>query len=198
MSAARESRGPRPTGSGTSERSRRCRADDGRWLADQRDLHFDDYHSLWRWSVTELEEFWGTIWDYFEVIASRAGETRPRRELEDDPPFDQVLPELSAMEGTIHSVLERVHVTYPGADGQKVEGFFPGPTYSYEKLPGWKTSTEGIVEYDKLPKAAREYLAFVEQQAGAKVGMISTGPDRGHTILRPEFVSELKVAAKKA
>jgi adenylosuccinate synthase len=68
----------------------------------------------------------------------------------------------------------------------------------YEKLPGWKTSTEGIVEYDKLPKAAREYLAFVEQQAGAKVGMISTGPDRGHTILRPEFVSELKVAAKKA
>jgi len=68
----------------------------------------------------------------------------------------------------------------------------------YEKMPGWKTSTEGIVEYDKLPKAAREYLAFVEQQAGAKVGMISTGPDRGHTILRPEFVSELKVAAKKA
>ena len=65
-------------------------------------------------------------------------------------------------------------------------------------MPGWKTSTEGIVEYDKLPKAAREYLAFVEQQAGAKVGMISTGPDRGHTILRPEFVSELKVAAKKA
>jgi len=28
--------------------------------------------------------------------------------------------------------------------------------------------------------------------------MISTGPDRGHTILMPEFVSELKMAAKKA
>jgi adenylosuccinate synthase len=68
----------------------------------------------------------------------------------------------------------------------------------YEKLPGWKTSTEGIVEYEKLPKAAREYLTFVEKESGAKIGMISTGPDRGHTILMPEFVSELKMAAKKA
>src|SRR6185369_9354398 len=36
----------------------------------------------------------------------------------------------------------------------------------YEKLPGWKTSTEGIVEYEKLPKAAREYLTFVEKESG--------------------------------
>jgi adenylosuccinate synthase len=67
----------------------------------------------------------------------------------------------------------------------------------YEKLPGWKTSTEGITEYEQLPKAAREYLAFVEKEAGAKVGMISTGPDRNHTILVDEFVAELKTAAKK-
>ena len=68
----------------------------------------------------------------------------------------------------------------------------------YKQLPGWQTSTEGITEYKKLPKAAKEYLAFVEQEAGAKVGMISTGPDRNHTILIDEFVSELKTAAKKA
>ena len=68
----------------------------------------------------------------------------------------------------------------------------------YEKLPGWQTSTEGITDYEKLPKAAREYLAFVEKEAGAKVGMISTGPDRGHTILVDDFVKELKAAAKKA
>ncbi len=40
-----------------------------RWLAENRDLHFDDYHALWRWSVTEIEEFWGTLWEYFEVIS---------------------------------------------------------------------------------------------------------------------------------
>ena len=68
----------------------------------------------------------------------------------------------------------------------------------YQKLPGWRTSTEGIVQSDKLPKAAREYLAFVEKESGARVGMISTGPDRDHTILVDDFITELKVAAKKA
>jgi adenylosuccinate synthase len=68
----------------------------------------------------------------------------------------------------------------------------------YQKLPGWQTSTEGITDYEKLPKAARDYLAFVEKEAGAKVGMISTGPDRGHTILVDDFVKELNSAAKKA
>ena len=68
----------------------------------------------------------------------------------------------------------------------------------YEKVPGWKTSTEGITDYDKLPKQARSYLAFVEKESGAKVGMISTGPDRDHTILMDDFITELKVAAKKA
>jgi hypothetical protein len=46
-------------------------------------------------------------------------------------------PEVAAMEPTIHAILDKVHVTYPGVDGQPVEGFFPGPTYSYDKLPGW-------------------------------------------------------------
>jgi len=68
----------------------------------------------------------------------------------------------------------------------------------YQKLPGWKTSTEGITDYQKLPKQAREYLAFVANETGAKVGMISTGPDRDHTILMDDFITELKVAAQKA
>ena len=68
----------------------------------------------------------------------------------------------------------------------------------YRKLPGWQMSTEGITEYKKLPKAAKDYLAFVEEEAGAKVGMISTGPDRNHTILVDAFAKELKTAAKKA
>jgi adenylosuccinate synthase len=38
----------------------------------------------------------------------------------------------------------------------------------------------------------------VEKEAGAKVGMISTGPDRNHTILVDAFAKELKTAAKKA
>ena len=68
----------------------------------------------------------------------------------------------------------------------------------YEKLPGWNTSTEGITDFDKLPKAAREYLAFIAKETDAKIGMISTGPDRDHTILMDDFVTSLKSAAKKA
>jgi adenylosuccinate synthase len=68
----------------------------------------------------------------------------------------------------------------------------------FQNLPGWQTSTEGITDYEKLPKLAREYLTFVEKEAGAKVGMISTGPDRSHTILLEEFVKELNPDAKKA
>jgi adenylosuccinate synthase len=62
----------------------------------------------------------------------------------------------------------------------------------YEKLPGWRTSTEGITQMDKLPRAAREYLAFLEKQTGAKIGMVSTGPDRNQTMLLDEFAAQLK------
>jgi len=68
----------------------------------------------------------------------------------------------------------------------------------YRNLPGWRTSTEGITEYDKLPPQARDYLSFVAKETGARIGMISTGADRDHTVLVEEFVRELKTAAKKA
>ena len=38
-----------------------------RWLHDTRGLQFDDYGALWRWSVDDLDAFWRSIWDYFDV-----------------------------------------------------------------------------------------------------------------------------------
>ena len=40
-----------------------------RWLAAERGLSFDGYHELWRWSVADVESFWASIWDFFEVQA---------------------------------------------------------------------------------------------------------------------------------
>jgi acetoacetyl-CoA synthetase len=37
------------------------------WLHTQRGLVFESYDALWRWSVTDLEGFWQSIWDYFEL-----------------------------------------------------------------------------------------------------------------------------------
>jgi adenylosuccinate synthase len=65
----------------------------------------------------------------------------------------------------------------------------------YRNMPGWRTSTEGITDFSKLPKAAREYLAFLEKEMDAKIAMISTGPDRDHTIVSDAFAKELKKAA---
>ena len=37
------------------------------WLRDTRGLHFDCYHDLWTWSVSDLDGFWQSIWDYFDI-----------------------------------------------------------------------------------------------------------------------------------
>lgn len=42
-----------------------------RWLEDQKGLHFRNYNSLWNWSVTSLEDFWESIWEYFGVISTK-------------------------------------------------------------------------------------------------------------------------------
>ena len=40
-----------------------------RWLAAERGLTFPDYHALQRWSTTDIEGFWGSLWEFFEVEA---------------------------------------------------------------------------------------------------------------------------------
>jgi acetoacetyl-CoA synthetase len=40
-----------------------------RWLEAERGLSFGSYEELWRWSVDDLEGFWGSIWDFFGVRA---------------------------------------------------------------------------------------------------------------------------------
>jgi adenylosuccinate synthase len=61
----------------------------------------------------------------------------------------------------------------------------------YTKLKGWRQCTEGITDFEKLPAAAREYLRFQERESGAKIGMVSTGPDRDQTMILPEFAAVL-------
>jgi adenylosuccinate synthase len=80
----------------------------------------------------------------------------------------------------------------------KVTDEIPADVYGLEKIKpvytrfkGWRESTEGITEFDRLPKAAQEYLRFQERESGAKIGMVSTGPDRDQTMALPEFAAAL-------
>ena len=40
------------------------------WLAQSRGLTFESYDALWRWSVTDLNAFWQSIWDYFGLVST--------------------------------------------------------------------------------------------------------------------------------
>ena len=53
----------------------------------------------------------------------------------------------------------------------------------YEDLPGWTQSTVGVTDYDALPPAAQRYLQRIEEVTGVPIHMVSTSPDRDHTIL---------------
>jgi acetoacetyl-CoA synthetase len=41
------------------------------WLGVEKDLTFEDYNDLWEWSVTDLEGFWASVWEYGGVEASQ-------------------------------------------------------------------------------------------------------------------------------
>ncbi len=74
-------------------------------------------------------------------------------------------------------------------DGEELESF-PSVTRDlrrvepvYETLPGWKTSTVGTTDFDALPENARRYVRFLSERIGVEIGLISTGPERGQTIV---------------
>jgi len=42
-----------------------------RWLKQTRGTDYADYDALWRWSVTDIEGFWASIWEYFQVMSDQ-------------------------------------------------------------------------------------------------------------------------------
>ena len=53
----------------------------------------------------------------------------------------------------------------------------------YKTFKGWKSSTQGIRNYDELPREAKIYLSELEDFIGTKISSISTSPERDDTIL---------------
>jgi adenylosuccinate synthase len=72
---------------------------------------------------------------------------------------------------------ERIDLLPMGAD--EIERCQP----IYESLPGWDTSTVGATQMDQLPPNAVAYLRRIEEVTGVPIHMVSTSPDRDHTIL---------------
>ena len=53
-----------------------------------------------------------------------------------------------------------------------------------EYLPGWQCDISGVRTWEELPKAARDYVEFVEKAIGAPITYVSVGADRDAIILR--------------
>src|SRR5271156_6549245 len=152
-------------------------------------------------------ELWGESSDLLRARGQEYGAVtgRPRRCGWLDLPL---LRYSSMINGTEWLVVTKMDVMdecdeIPVCTGYKITGKLPDvipadmPGYNaiepvYTKLKGWKSSTEGITEFDKLPQLAQDYLKFIEQESGAKIGMVSTGPDRDQTMTLPAFDDALK------
>lgn len=90
-----------------------------------------------------------------------------------------VLDELDEIHLCVGYRVDGIAVEVPpiGADG------FARIEPVYEVMPGWRSSTFGIQSFDGLPVNAQRYLRRVEEVTGTPVAMVSTGPDRVHTIV---------------
>ena len=53
---------------------------------------------------------------------------------------------------------------------------------SYLEFPGWEVETRACTHVRELPAAAQRYLAAIEAEVGVPIRLLSTGPDRAHTI----------------
>ncbi|UPL01096.1 hypothetical protein LCI18_012030 [Fusarium solani-melongenae] len=54
----------------------------------------------------------------------------------------------------------------------------------YHEMPGWQKPTTNAKTYYDLPKAARDYVEYIEKFVGVKIKYIGTGPDRDAMIQR--------------
>ncbi|MFC7505059.1 adenylosuccinate synthase [Nocardioides sp. CPCC 206347] len=54
----------------------------------------------------------------------------------------------------------------------------------YENLPGWSEDLTGCRTFEDLPKAAQDYVEYVEARSGARISVIGVGPEREQAIVR--------------
>ncbi|MAB89195.1 MAG: adenylosuccinate synthase [Planctomycetes bacterium] len=61
---------------------------------------------------------------------------------------------------------------------------FDGAEPCYAEFPGFDDDLAGVSTFDDLPGALRDVIAFVEEACGARVALVSTGPERDQTLHR--------------
>jgi adenylosuccinate synthase len=90
-----------------------------------------------------------------------------------------VLDELDEIKMCIHYELDGEKIDYLPASAEDQSKVKP----VYKIFEGWKSSTKGIKDFEKLPNNAKIYIRALEKFIETKVSSISTSPEREDTIL---------------
>ncbi len=82
------------------------------------------------------------------------------------------------------------HYNYDGASHATLPFDLCGVeiTPELKQFEGWGSSLDGIMEFDELPAAARDFLAYLEKELETPIAMVSTGPERKKLIVRDASV----------
>src|SRR5579875_2057925 len=92
-----------------------------------------------------------------------------------------VLDELDVIPVCVAYEVDGKVITHMPASTRRMEAIKP----LFERLPGWKQSTQGIANLADLPGRAKDYLKFLEERTGVEIGSVSNGPERNETMIVP-------------
>ena len=102
----------------------------------------------------------------------------------------QAATEIAITKLDVLSGMEKIPVcTAYEIDGKRVERF-PFPTALKKATPiieyfdGWMTDISGIRKWEDLPKAAQDYINYIEKAVDCKITYVSVGPERNSIIVR--------------
>lgn len=144
-----------------------------RWLKQHRNLSFDDYESLWQWSVDSLEDFWETIWQFSGIIAHS-----PYKQVLDR----RVMPGAKWFEGATLNYAEH--------------------TLAYAKVPQSAQQPAIIFQSEIVPRAEMSWRSLVENVGALTATLKRLGLQQGDRAVAyvpniPEAVIALNAVASR-
>ena len=98
--------------------------------------------------------------------------------------------ELAVTKLDVLSYLDKIPICAHYELNGEVIDEFPFPTLQssakpvMEYMEGWKCDISGVRKWEDLPEAARNYVQYVEEKIGCRIGYVSVGPERDSIILR--------------
>ncbi|WPC66726.1 acetoacetate--CoA ligase [Rhodoferax ferrireducens] len=167
------------------------------WLRQHRGLSFDSYDALWRWSVTDLDTYWQSIWDYFDLQSPT-----PHSAVCDGAPMPNTRWFVGARVNYAQQVLRHVAAADAGgfpailSHNEETLGSAPARQLSWPELRRQVASlalhlqAQGVLAGDRvaayLPNSAETMVAFL---ATVSIGAVWSvcAPDMGSNAVLDRF-----------